>query len=77
VGLPVYRCFDWRRLMPMLTETAALSGAILMIIGTATAMACKVRPDAGMRPIIGYMIALLIGIVIIASVSWISTGFLR
>jgi hypothetical protein len=37
----------------------------------------KVHPDAGMRPIMGFMIALLIGIVIIASVSWISTGFLR
>ncbi|BAM89868.1 putative TRAP-type C4-dicarboxylate transport system, fusion of small and large permease proteins DctQ/DctM domains [Bradyrhizobium oligotrophicum S58] len=38
-GLLVYRRFDWRRLMPMLIETAALSGAILMIIGTATGMA--------------------------------------
>lgn len=39
VGLLAYRCFPWRRLGPMLIETAALSGAILMIIGTATAMA--------------------------------------
>jgi tripartite ATP-independent transporter DctM subunit len=39
VGLLVYRQFDWRRLMPMLIETACLSGAILMIIGTATGMA--------------------------------------
>jgi tripartite ATP-independent transporter DctM subunit len=39
VGLLVYRCFDWRRLMPMLVETACLSGAILLIIGTATGMA--------------------------------------
>ncbi|MGJ4947419.1 TRAP transporter large permease [Bradyrhizobium sp. HKCCYLS20291] len=38
-GLLVYRKFDWRRLMPMLIETAALSGAILLIIGTATGMA--------------------------------------
>jgi TRAP-type C4-dicarboxylate transport system permease large subunit len=36
----------------------------------------KVHPDAGMHPISGYMVVLLIGIVIIASVSWISTGFL-
>jgi tripartite ATP-independent transporter DctM subunit len=35
IGLLVYRCFDWRRLMPMLIETACLSGAILLIIGTA------------------------------------------
>jgi tripartite ATP-independent transporter DctM subunit len=39
IGLLVYRCFDWRRLMPMLIETACLSGAILLIIGTATGMA--------------------------------------
>jgi tripartite ATP-independent transporter DctM subunit len=38
-GLLVYRRFDWRRLMPMLIETACLSGAILLIIGTATGMA--------------------------------------
>lgn len=39
VGLLVYRRFDWRRLGPMLVETACLSGAILLIIGTATGMA--------------------------------------
>jgi tripartite ATP-independent transporter DctM subunit len=39
VGLLVYRQFAWRRLMPMLIETACLSGAILLIIGTATGMA--------------------------------------
>ena len=33
------RHLDWRRLYPMLVETAALSGAILLIIGMATAMA--------------------------------------
>jgi tripartite ATP-independent transporter DctM subunit len=38
-GLLVYRRFDWRRLLPMLIETACLSGAILLIIGTATGMA--------------------------------------
>jgi TRAP-type C4-dicarboxylate transport system permease large subunit len=171
MGLPVYRCFDSRRLMPMLIETAASSGAILTIIGSATAMALaltqsgfsgtlasfmehlpdgppmfmavsivafvvlgsvmegipaivlfgrplfpiaramginhvqyavvvilsmglglfsppfgvgyysacavsKVHPDAGMHSVSGYMVALLIGIVLIASMSWISTGFL-
>jgi tripartite ATP-independent transporter DctM subunit len=38
-GLLIYRQFAWRRLYPMLVDTAALSGAILLIIGTATAMA--------------------------------------
>jgi tripartite ATP-independent transporter DctM subunit len=39
VGLAIYRSFDLRRIMPMLVETAALSGAIIFIIGTATGMA--------------------------------------
>ena len=39
IGLLIYRQFDWRRLLPMLIDTACLSGAILLIIGTATGMA--------------------------------------
>jgi tripartite ATP-independent transporter DctM subunit len=37
-GLLIYRRFDWGRIYPMLVDTAALSGAILFIIGTATGM---------------------------------------
>jgi tripartite ATP-independent transporter DctM subunit len=39
VGLLVYRRFQWRRIPAMLVETASLTGAILLIIATATAMA--------------------------------------
>lgn len=39
VGLLIYRRFDWGRIMPMLVQTASLSGAILLIVGAATAMA--------------------------------------
>jgi tripartite ATP-independent transporter DctM subunit len=39
VGLVVYRQFDWKRLKPMLIDTASLSGAIIFIVGCATAMA--------------------------------------
>ncbi|MES2264854.1 MAG: TRAP transporter large permease subunit [Pseudomonadota bacterium] len=39
VGLLFYRQFDWKRFYPMLVGTASLSGAILIIIGCATAMA--------------------------------------
>ncbi|WP_011301333.1 TRAP transporter large permease subunit [Cupriavidus necator] len=39
VGLLVYRKLDLRQLWPALVDTAALSGAILLIIGTATGMA--------------------------------------
>jgi TRAP-type C4-dicarboxylate transport system permease large subunit len=171
-GLVVYRHFDWAALRPMLVSTACLSGAILLIIGTATAMAwgltqsgfsrtlaaamtglpggavtfmaasivafvvlgsvlegipaivlfgpllfpiakavgihevhyamvvilamgiglfappfgvgyyaaCaigRVEPVAGMRPILGYMLALAIGTIIVAAVPWISIGFLE
>jgi tripartite ATP-independent transporter DctM subunit len=38
-GLVIYRNFNWQRIVPMLIETACLSGAILLIIGCATGMA--------------------------------------
>lgn len=170
-GLFVYRQFDVGRLLPMLVSTAALSGAILLIIGAATAMAwgltqsgfsrqlaqvmsglpggaptfiavsivafvilgsvlegipaivlfgpllfpiarqlgvheihyaivvilsmglglfapplgvgyyaacaiARVNPDEGLQPIIGYLLALLIGTIVIAAVPWLSIGFL-
>jgi tripartite ATP-independent transporter DctM subunit len=172
VGLFVYRRFDWTALKPMLVSTACLSGAILLIIGTATGMAwgltqsgfsrslaaamtglpggavtfmaasiaafvvlgsvlegipaivlfgpllfpiaravgihevhyamvvilamgiglfappfgvgyyaaCaigRVEPVDGMRPIWGYMLALVIGTIVVAAVPWISIGFLK
>lgn len=39
VGLILYRRFEWSRLWPMLLDTATLSGSIMFIVGTATAMA--------------------------------------
>jgi tripartite ATP-independent transporter DctM subunit len=38
-GLAIYRQFAWSRLVPMLVDSACLSGAILLIIGAANAMA--------------------------------------
>lgn len=171
-GLFIYRRFDWAALRPMLVSTACLTGAILLIIGAATAMAwgltqsgfsrtlatamtglpggavtfmaasivafvvlgsvlegipaivlfgpllfpiakavgihevhyamvvilamgiglfappfgvgyyaaCaigSVEPVAGMRPILGYLLALVIGTIIVAAVPWISIGFLE
>ena len=170
-GLLIYRKFDWRRLYPMMVDTASLSGSILLIIGAATAMAwgltqsgfsrslseamtgmpggaasfmalsmvafivlgsvlegipaivlfgpllfpiakavgihevhyamvvilsmgiglfappfgvgyyaaCaigRVSPDEGIRPILGYLAALFVGLVVVALVPWISIGFL-
>ena len=39
LGLLVYREFDWRRIYPILVDTVSLTGAVMTIIGTATAMA--------------------------------------
>ena len=170
-GVFFYRRMQWRRMVPMLVETAALTGAILFIIGTATGMAwaltqsgfsnalaaamgalpggkfgflavsivafvilgsvlegipaivlfgplvfpiarqvgvhevhyamvvvlamgvglfappfgvgyyaaCavgKVDPSEGMKPIVGYILALLVGLMVVAAVPWISIGFL-
>ncbi len=172
VCLVMTRSFPVRRLLPMLIDTASLSGAILLIIGAATAMAwaltqsgfsrdlaaamdglpggamtfmaasivafitlgsvlegipaivlfgpllfpiarqvgihevhysmvvvlamgvglfappfgvgyyaaCaigRVSPDEGVRPIWGYLAALIIGLVLVAAVPWISLGFLK
>jgi tripartite ATP-independent transporter DctM subunit len=171
-GLLIYRRFDWSAVKPMLISAVSLSGAILLIIGTATGMAwgltqsgfsrslaaamtglpgdaatfmavsiaafivlgsvlegipaivlfgpllfpiaravgihevhyamvvilamgiglfappfgvgyyaaCaigRVAPAQGIRPILSYMLALVIGTIIVAAVPWISTGFLR
>src|SRR5205807_10357242 len=39
LGLAVDRQFDWRRIYPILVDTVSLTGAVMLIIGTATAMA--------------------------------------
>ena len=36
----------------------------------------RVNPDEGMKPIVGYMIALVIGLLLVATFPWISIGFL-
>jgi len=172
VGLILYRPFPWKQIMPMLVETAALSGAILLIVGAATAMAwaltqsgfsrvlsdvmttlpggkatffvvtitlfitlgslleglpavvifgpllfpaaaalgihqvhyaiviilamgvglfippfgigywaacviSQVDPDEGVKPLVPYMVTLLIGIALLAAVPWLSIGFLK
>jgi TRAP-type C4-dicarboxylate transport system permease large subunit len=36
----------------------------------------RVDPNLGMRPIMGYLLAMLIGLIVVAAVPWISIGFL-
>ncbi len=78
-GLLVYRRFDWRRLYPMLVETAALSGAILFIIGTATCMAWALTQSgfsrdlaAAMRAVpgggLGFLAISIVAFVVLGSI---------
>jgi tripartite ATP-independent transporter DctM subunit len=57
-GVLLYRQFDFRRLGPMLVATASLSGAILLIIGTATAMAWGLTQSGVSRAMAEAMAAL-------------------
>jgi tripartite ATP-independent transporter DctM subunit len=58
VGLVIYRCFDWTALRPMLVATASLSGAILLIIGTATGMAWGLTQSGFSRSLVTAMAGL-------------------
>jgi tripartite ATP-independent transporter DctM subunit len=78
-GLLFYRQFPWRRLLPMLIETAALSGAILFIIGTATGMAWALTQSGFSRQLalamasvpgggFGFLLISIVAFVILGSV---------
>ena len=54
-GIVIYRQFDTRRLLPMLVDTAALSGAILLIIGCATGMAWALTQSGFSRQLVAIM----------------------
>ena len=54
-GFLIYRQFKWRRLYPMLVETASLSGEILLIIGCATAMAWALTQSGFSRSLVDLM----------------------
>jgi tripartite ATP-independent transporter DctM subunit len=68
-GLVIYRQFDWGRLAPMLIETASLSGAILLIIGTATGMAWGLTQSGFSRSLATMMTGLPGGPAIFIAVS--------
>jgi tripartite ATP-independent transporter DctM subunit len=79
VGLVVYRQFDWKRIYPMLVDTASLSGSILLIVGTATAMAWALTQSGFSRQLAaamagvpggaaGFMVLSIVVFVILGSV---------
>src|SRR5216684_2207803 len=76
-GIFLYRQFDWRRLYPMLVETASLSGAILLIIGMATAMAWALTQSGFSRQLVTTMAALpggQIGFLAVSIVTFVVLG---
>jgi tripartite ATP-independent transporter DctM subunit len=68
-GLLIYRRFDWAALKPMLIYTASLSGAILLIIGTATGMAWGLTQSGFSRSLAAAMTGLPGGAVSFMAVS--------
>ena len=58
VGILIYRRFEWRALGRMLVDTASLSGAILFIIGAATAVAWCLTQSGFSRDLASMMKAL-------------------
>ena len=68
-GLLIYRQFDWKRVYPMLVQTASLSGAILLIIGAATGMAWALTQSGFSRTLAANMAAMPGGAVTFMAVS--------
>jgi len=55
IGIVLYGGIGWRKCYDMLVETAALTGAILLILGTALAMAWGITQAAVAQAIAGFM----------------------
>jgi tripartite ATP-independent transporter DctM subunit len=68
-GLLIYRKFDWRRLQPMLVQTASLTGAILLIVGAATAMAWAITQSGFSRVVAGWIVGMPGGAVVFMAIS--------
>ncbi len=58
VGCLVYRRFDWPRVYPILVDTASLSGAILLVVGAATAMAWALTQSGFSQQLVAAMAAM-------------------
>ena len=56
-GALIYRQFEWRRIYPMLLDTASLSGAILLIVGCATTMAWALTQSGFAQDLVKIMTA--------------------
>lgn len=77
VGTLFYREFEWKRLYPILVEAASLSGAILIIIGCATAMAWALTQSGFSNHVAHLMTALgggKTGFLIVSAIAFILLG---
>lgn len=77
VGVLITRQFDWKRLLPILVETASLSGAIIFIIGCATTMAWGLTQSGFSQDLAQWMMAIpggKIGFLILSIVVFIILG---
>lgn len=78
-GVLVYRQFDWRRVYPMLLDTAALSGAILLIVGCATTMAWALTQSGFAQDLVKIMSAVpggKIGFLLVSALAFVVLGSL-
>jgi tripartite ATP-independent transporter DctM subunit len=79
IGIFVYRSFDPRRIYPMLVDTAVLSGAILLIMGTATAMGWALSQSGFSRQLVAAMASMpggAIGFMAVSVLAFIVLGSL-
>ncbi|HTW85117.1 MAG TPA: TRAP transporter large permease subunit [Candidatus Sulfotelmatobacter sp.] len=77
VGVVIYREFDWRRFYPILIDTVALAGAILLIIATATAMGWALTQSGfaqQLADLLAHAPGGKIGIMLASVVFWIIIG---
>ena len=71
------RSFTWRETHERCKRFASWLGGKGIGVGYYAACAIgRVDPAEGIRPILGYMLALLVGLIIVAIFPWISIGFL-
>jgi tripartite ATP-independent transporter DctM subunit len=77
VGFLIYRELNWRVIYPTLLDTVALSGAILLIISTATAMGWALTQSGfaqQLADILGHVPGGAIGILLVSIVMFIVLG---
>ncbi|HSI61202.1 MAG TPA: TRAP transporter large permease subunit [Ideonella sp.] len=78
-GLFIYRQFAWRQIYPMLLDTASLSGAILLIVGCATAMAWALTQSGFAQDLVKIMTAVpggKMGFLLVSALAFVVLGSL-